>query len=182
MTFGNQLKTPFLYVSLSLFMFLLFSSFCMLSILSCPNIRLFPKNEKNIVLHVCLQVQNVLCLWARPQEFGRMREGQLMGSLRLKLEVVTSAKDTSKMPKVVEIRSKKGYTVEIQSLQVIVAVIMIVMIKWLNDMTWNVFINDLLTWSWYHEWMNVFTDPSLFSWLSLWSYCHDWMNAIMLSS
>ena len=58
-----------------------------------------------------------------------MREGQLMGSLRLKLEVVTSAKDTSKMPKVVEIRSKKGYTVEIQSLQVIVAVIMIVMIK-----------------------------------------------------
>ena len=52
-----------------------------------------------------------------------------MGSLRLKLEVVTSAKDTSKMPKVVEIRSKKGYTVEIQSLQVIVAVIMIVMIE-----------------------------------------------------
>merc|ERR1712107_798257 len=40
-----------------------------------------------------------------------------MGSLRLKLEVVTSAKDTSKMPKVVEIRSTKGYTVEIQSLQ-----------------------------------------------------------------
>ena len=58
-----------------------------------------------------------------------MREGQLMGSLRLELEVVTSAKDTSKMPKVVEIRSKKGYTVEIQSLQVIVAVIMIVMIE-----------------------------------------------------
>ena len=58
-----------------------------------------------------------------------MREGQLMGSLRLELEVVTSAKDTSKMPKVVEIRSAKGYTVEIQSLQVIVAVIMIVMIE-----------------------------------------------------
>ena len=58
-----------------------------------------------------------------------MREGQLMGSLRLELEVVTSAKDTSKMPKVVEIRSAKGYTVEIQSLQVIVAVIMIVMIR-----------------------------------------------------
>ena len=62
-----------------------------------------------------------------------------MGSLRLKLEVVTSAKDTSakdtsakdtsKMPKVVEIRSAKGYTVEIQSLQVIVALIMIVMIE-----------------------------------------------------
>ena len=58
-----------------------------------------------------------------------MRESQLMRSLRLKLEVVTSAKDTSKMPKVVEIRSTKGYTVEIQSLQVIVAVIMIVMIE-----------------------------------------------------
>ena len=57
-----------------------------------------------------------------------------MGSPRLKLEVVTSAKDTSakdtsKMPKVVEIRSAKGYTVEIQSLQVIVALIMIVMIE-----------------------------------------------------
>ena len=63
-----------------------------------------------------------------------MRESQLMGSPRLKLEVVTSAKDTSakdtsKMPKVVEIRSAKGYTVEIQSLQVIVALIMIVMIE-----------------------------------------------------
>ena len=58
-----------------------------------------------------------------------MRERQLMGSPRLKLEVVTSAKDTSKMPKVVEIRSAKGYTVEIQSLQVIVALIMIVMIE-----------------------------------------------------
>ena len=42
------------------------------------------------------------------------------------------------MPKVVEIRSTKGYTVEIQSLQVIVAVIMIVMIERLNDMTCRV--------------------------------------------
>ena len=52
-----------------------------------------------------------------------------MGSLRLELEVVVSTKDTSKMPKVVEIRSAKGYTVEIQSLQVVVAVIMMVMIR-----------------------------------------------------